>query len=372
MSKKKEKFRLKRGVNKIRDVFSGKIQITNRLKFFALIGSIASVHIFLLVIFSVYQIFPLFVVNIFSILTYMLCFWLMWGEREHYLTIYFVTYTEVILHSLAATLCIGWKFGFAQYIIAIIPVGFYICYTLDIERRKFALAAISGVFSAVVFVICKIISFYREPFVVVDHAALELFLYIFNSLCAFVFLILFSLVFVYEIKLSSSQLRHQNAILDKLASTDPLTGLYNRRSMDVFLSQAVEARASFALIMCDIDNFKKVNDTYGHDFGDVVLKGIAKITSDQVKGHGYVCRWGGEEILILINNASEESSRRVAENIRRNVANRVFELNEKWIHCTLTLGIALHDGKEPVEETITRADYNLYCGKRNGKNAVVL
>ena len=146
MSKKKEKFRLKRGVTKLARVFSGKIQITNRLKFFALIGSIASVHIFLLVIFSVYQIFPLFVVNIFSILTYMLCFWLMWGEREHYLTIYFVTYTEVILHSLAATLCIGWKFGFAQYIIAIIPVGFYICYTLDIERRKFALAAISGVF----------------------------------------------------------------------------------------------------------------------------------------------------------------------------------------------------------------------------------
>ena len=124
--------------------------------------------------------------------------------------------------------------------------------------------------------------------------------------------------------------------------------------------------------MCDIDNFKKVNDTYGHDFGDVVLKGIASITAEQVKGHGYVCRWGGEEILILINNASEESSFRIAENIRRNVANRVFELNDKWIHCSLTLGIALYDGKEPVEETITRADYNLYCGKRNGKNAVVL
>lgn len=372
MSKRKEKLHLKREVNKIGDVFSGKIQITNRLKFYTLIGSIASVHIFLLVIFSVFHIFPLFVVNIFSILTYTLCFWLMWGEREHYLTIYFITYIEVILHSLAATLCIGWKFGFAQYIIAIIPVGFYICYTLDIERRKFALAAISGVFSAVVFVICKIISFFREPFVVVDHVALELFLYIFNSLCAFVFLILFSLVFVYEIKLSSSQLKHQNAILDKLASTDPLTGLYNRRSMDIFLSQAVESKASFALIMCDIDNFKKVNDTYGHDFGDAVLKGIAKITSEQVKGHGYVCRWGGEEILILINNASKESSRHVAENIRRNVANHVFELNEKWIHCTLTLGIALHDGKEPVEETITRADYNLYCGKRNGKNAVVV
>ncbi|MDE6406652.1 MAG: GGDEF domain-containing protein [Lachnospiraceae bacterium] len=372
MNAKHWKIRLKKGFNKLRDVLTGKTQITNRLKFHALIGSIASVHVLLLVIFSVFQIMPLFYFNIFSVLTYVVCFWLMWGEREHYLTIYFITYIEVILHSFAATICLGWKFGFAQYIIAIVPVGFYICYTLDIKRKKFTIATVSAIFSAAAFLACKFLSFFGEPLVEVDNIVLELSFYVFNSLCAFVFLILFSLVFVFEMKLSSNQLKHQNAILNKLASTDPLTGLYNRRSMDIFLNQAVESASSFALIMCDIDNFKKVNDTYGHDFGDVVLKGIAGITSDQVKGHGYVCRWGGEEILILINNASEESSLRIAENIRRNVANRVFELNNKWIHCSLTLGVALYDGKESVEDTITRADYNLYCGKRNGKNAVVL
>lgn len=372
MNTKQWKVRLKRGVNKFKDVLTGKTQITNRWKFHALIGSIASVHVLLLVIFCVFHIMPLFYFNIFSVLTYAVCFWLMWGDREHYLTIYLITYIEVILHSFAATICLGWKFGFAQYIIAIVPVGFYICYTLDIKREKFTIATVSAIFSAVAFLACKFLSFFGEPLVETDNIALELSLYVFNSLCAFVFLTLFSLVFVFEMKLSNSQLKHQNAILDKLASTDPLTGLYNRRSMDIFLNQAVESSSSFALIMCDIDNFKKVNDTYGHDFGDVVLKGIAGITTEQVKGHGYVCRWGGEEILILINNASEESSFRIAENIRRNVANRVFELNDKWIHCSITLGIALYNGNEPVEETITRADYNLYCGKRNGKNAVVL
>lgn len=372
MSKGKWQLRLGKGVNKITDIMSGKIQITNRLKFHALIGSIASVHIFLLIIFCVFHIMPLFFFNIFSVITYMFCFWLMCGTREHYLTIYYITYIEIILHTFAATVCLGWRFGFAQYIIAVIPVGFYICYTLNIEKRKFMIATLSGVFSAIAFLCCKFISFFVDPLVPLDNVILELSLYVFNSLCAFVFLILFSLIFVYEIKLSSSQLKHQNAILNKLASTDPLTGLYNRRSMDIFLAQAVETESRFALIMCDIDNFKKVNDTYGHDFGDVVLKGISQITGEQVKGHGYVCRWGGEEILILINNASEESSLRIAENIRRNVANRVFELDEKWIRCSLTLGIALHKGKEPVEDTITRADYNLYCGKRNGKNTVVL
>ncbi len=366
------KSRLKKGMKNFKSVLSGKRQITNRLKFHALIASIASVHVLLLVIFYVFHVMPMFYFNIFSVLTYALCFWLMRGEHEHYLAIYFITYIEVLLHSFAATICLGWQFGFAQYIIAIIPVGFYICYTLDIRRRKFTIATVSALFSAVAFLTCKFISFFIEPAVILDNIALELALYVFNSLCAFTFLILFSLVFIFEIKLSSNQLKHQNAILDKLASTDPLTGLYNRRSMDVFLSQAVETESNFALIMCDIDDFKKVNDTYGHDFGDVVLKGVANITTEQVKEHGYVCRWGGEEILILLNNASEESSFRIAENIRRNVANRVFDLNEKWIHCSLTLGIALHNSEEAVEDTITRADYNLYCGKRNGKNAVVL
>lgn len=142
--------------------------------------------------------------------------------------------------------------------------------------------------------------------------------------------------------------------------------------MDIFLSQAVESNVGFALIMCDIDDFKKVNDTYGHDFGDVVLKGVAKITTEQVREKGYVCRWGGEEILILLNNASKESSFHIAENIRRNVANNVFDMDEKWVRCSITIGVALHEEFEAVEETITRADYNLYRGKRNGKNAVVL
>lgn len=364
--------RLRKGIRQLKDVLIGRTQITNKLKFYLMIGSVMSVHVLLLCIFYVFRVIPLFIFNICSIATYLTCFHLIHKGREHYLTIYFITYLEVILHSFAACLVLGWQYGFAQYIIAIIPVGFYICYMLDINRRKIKIAISLAVISMFAFFLCKILSFYREPLIILDNEILELSLYIFNACCTFVFLILFTLVFVFEIRLSSNQLQHQNAILDKLASTDPLTGLYNRRSMDVFLSQAVESDVGFALIMCDIDDFKKVNDTYGHDFGDVVLKGVAKITTEQVREKGYVCRWGGEEILILLNNASEESSYRIAENIRRNVANKVFDLNEKWIHCSLTLGIALHEKRETVEETITRADYNLYRGKRGGKNAVVL
>lgn len=369
---KKWKTRLKKGVKNIKKVLSGKMQMTNRQKFHALIGSIVSVHVFLLVIFWIFHVTPMFIFNFFSVITYAFCFWLMRGGREHYLTIFFITDIEVILHTFAAGICIGWQFGFAQYIIAIVPVGFYICYTLELKRYRFTIATMSAVFSAVAFLACKFLSFFGEPVAPLDNIALELVLYVFNSLCAFTFLILFSLIFIFEIKLSSNQLKHQNAILEKLASTDPLTGLYNRRSMDIFLSQAVETESNFALIMCDIDDFKKVNDTYGHDLGDVVLKGVASITSEQVKEQGYVCRWGGEEFLILLNNASEENTFRIAENIRRNVANRMFDLSEQLIHCSLTLGIAFHHSDENVEDTITRADYKLYRGKKSGKNVVIM
>ena len=369
---KKWRTRLRKGANNIKKVLGGKMQMTNSQQYHVLIGSILPVHVFLLVIFYTFHVTPMFIFNIFSVLTYVFCFWLMHGDREYYLAIFFIAYIEIILHSFAASICVGWQFGFAQYIIAIVPVGFYTCYRLEIKRHRFTIATLAAVFAAVSFLFCKFLSFFWEPVVVLDNVVLEFVLYVFNSLCAFTFLIIFSLIFIFEIRLSSNQLKHQNAILDKLASTDPLTGLYNRRSMDIFLSQAVETESNFALIMCDIDDFKKVNDTYGHDLGDVVLKGVASITAEQVKEKGYVCRWGGEEILILLNNASEENTFRIAENIRRNVSNRMFDLNEKWVHCSLTLGIAFHHTDEAVEETITRADYKLYRGKRSGKNVVIM
>lgn len=353
-----------------KNILSGNIKITNRLKFMAIIFSVTMVHLFLTIIFGCLHILPLFLFNIFSVLTYVLCFFLV--RKDFFLPVYYITYLEIILHSFIATLCLGWQFGFAQYIIAIIPVGYYICYTMNIKRHKVLIATISALVAMLVFLSCKIFSFYREPLYILDNQFWEIGLYIFNSICSFLFLIVFSLVFVFEIKLTSNQLKHQNAVLEQLASTDPLTGLYNRRSMDVFLSQALESSSTFTLVMCDIDDFKKINDTYGHDFGDVVLKGIAKIVTAQVKEQGYVCRWGGEEILILINNTSLESAYRISENIRRNVANQVFEYNSQWVRCSLTLGVAVHDKKDTVEETITQADYNLYRGKRTGKNKVVL
>lgn len=353
-----------------KNILNGTEQVTNRQKFSLIIYSIACVHAFLLCMFIALRILPLSLFNLASVSTYL--FAVYWVRRERYLVVYYITYFEIILHSFVATLCIGWQFGFAQYIIGVIPVGYYVCFTLETKRHKLAIATQNAAAAALLFLSCKFLSYYKEPFYPIDNPMIEFSIYTFNSICTFLFLIFFSMLYVTEMRWTYARLRHQNTILEQLANTDPLTGLYNRRSMQLFIEQALASDSDFSLIMGDIDDFKKVNDTYGHDFGDVALYDIAQIAVGQVGEHGYVCRWGGEELLILVSNSSHEQTCQIAEGIRRHVADHIFEMGDQRIRCTLTLGVAFYQKGMSIEETIAQADRHLYRGKRSGKNKVVI
>lgn len=335
-----------------------------------IIYSIALVHVFLVLLFWLLHIIPLVVFNIGSVITYLYCAHTI-RIRGSLINVFYATYIEIIVHSFIATICVGWHFGFPQYIIGLIPFGYYMCYTLMTEARKYYIATMLSIAAFLSFIGCRAISmFLGSLFEVNVSLATEYAIYTFNTFCNFTFLFMVTFVFVMEMHEATNKLSGQNAILDKLASIDPLTGLYNRRSMQVFLDHALEAEEAFCLVMCDIDNFKRVNDTYGHDFGDVVLKEIAQIVQQHVKDHGYVCRWGGEEILIL-SNGKLDNACNIAENIRRSVENHIFRFQDKFIHCSLTLGIASHRIGNTVEDTIMHADSRLYYGKQNGKNRVV-
>ena len=163
--------------------------------------------------------------------------------------------------------------------------------------------------------------------------------------------------------------------LEKHANYDPLTHLLNRRSMDSQL-QAAHALASagkadFCLLMLDIDNFKQVNDTFGHDCGDEVLKQIAGIISTSVKKDDRVFRWGGEEILVLLK-ADEDRAADVAERIRHEVATeKVHYRDEAEVSISVTIGLAPWRDGMSIQALMDDADAKLYYGKRHGKNQVV-
>ncbi len=340
-----------------------------KYKYSLIISMVGMVHVCLVVLFCVLRVTPMALLNTGSVLLYVFCLWLIRHDGDMRV-VFYATYLEIIVQSFAATLCIGWRFGFPQYVIALVPFGYYMCHALLDNGRRYIIATVLGLVALVSFVSCRMLSMYFGALYQLNVSDIaELGIYIFNALCNFGFLFIVTVIFLVEMQSATDQLQRQNEILDTMANIDPLTGLYNRRSMHTFLSNAQE-NGPFCLVMCDIDDFKKINDTYGHDTGDNVLKEIARIVQKEVDKHGRACRWGGEEMLLLIHGDLEQA-RRISENIRHVVNNFVFCLKGQSIHCSITIGVALHQEGEGIDHTITHADNNLYYGKRNGKNRVV-
>jgi diguanylate cyclase len=159
------------------------------------------------------------------------------------------------------------------------------------------------------------------------------------------------------------------------ASSDPLTGLANRRFMDSVITGQDEGDRTppIGVIMADIDHFKSINDRYGHNGGDIVLREVAKAISTCTRGSDHVARWGGEEFLILLPGSPASQVAEVAERIRRQVESIRFDelvRDGSPLSVTLTLGIMQRTNQELLQETIRKADDRLYEGKRLGRNRV--
>ena len=162
--------------------------------------------------------------------------------------------------------------------------------------------------------------------------------------------------------------------LRKLIERDPLTNLYNRRSGEKKMTETIrytkKSGGSFALVFGDIDFFKKINDTYGHDFGDVVLIETAKILSDNMAGKGYVIRWGGEEFLIVLQNFTKEKAIAEMTGILEQIRGHVMSSGEISTSITMTFGVTEGSGEESLDDLIKAADAKLYFGKKNGRNRI--
>ncbi|MGN1106430.1 MAG: GGDEF domain-containing protein, partial [Huintestinicola sp.] len=329
--------------------------------------SAAAIHFMLIFIFAYIGIYIMSVVNIVSTICYILCGILV--KKERYILFYYIAFVEVCLHSYIATIFVGWDPGFPLYIIGIMPVIFYMHFSLD-ESAGLHESLLIGLCCLLAFVVCKIISYRIEPIYVISEKT-AVCIYIFNTFCTFGVLLFFSLFFLREIQFSKSVLVEQNAELDKMAGIDALTGLYNRRSMDRILNNAAASGKTFSVIMCDIDDFKQINDAFGHNIGDEVLRRISDTIVSLLRENDYVCRWGGEEILILASGTPIYKAALVAERIRSNIDHIEIEKGEDLIMCTITAGVAESSEAGTIEEIIGLADDRLYSGKRSGKNKVV-
>lgn len=164
----------------------------------------------------------------------------------------------------------------------------------------------------------------------------------------------------------------QNISYKNIAEIDYLTGLYNRAPMNEIISKHFKMLSnhqirSLAIILCDIDNFKNVNDTYGHIFGDIVLSKVAEILNIKISKFGKICRWGGEEFLAIIPAQNFKKCIQIAESAR--IA--IHSANPDKVPISATFGLLYIENAIEINDAISIADNLLYRGKNQGKNQVV-
>lgn len=170
-------------------------------------------------------------------------------------------------------------------------------------------------------------------------------------------------------------LRSKVSILEKSSNLDPLTRTYNRRALETYLNslcKVQQKKLDTRILLIDIDDFKNVNDKYGHLAGDKVLIFLAKLISRSLRDGDKVFRFGGEEFLVLLTRADENTGNKVAARILEGVRTSTLFYKQHEINITLSIGIANFKSGDSCDSFIDRADKALYVAKDNGKDQVVV
>ncbi|HEX8500221.1 MAG TPA: diguanylate cyclase [Pyrinomonadaceae bacterium] len=172
----------------------------------------------------------------------------------------------------------------------------------------------------------------------------------------------------------AEELRRSAEAASEMSMTDALTGLLNRyglqRALQRELSEARRYGRPLSCLLLDVDFFKAVNDTYGHAAGDTALAQAARVLSESVRGSDVVCRYGGEEFLVLAPETGTEGARALAEKIRRAFSSRLFGDGGRTFPLTLSAGVAQLGPDESGNDMIVRADEALYHAKQSGRDRV--
>lgn len=273
------------------------------------------------------------------------------------------------VYAIIATLIYGWSSGFYFLVLAVLPLTF-----LNIPPRKIT-AVIMGLALGGCVIALYVVSLVFPPAIQLAQGVTTA-IFFANLIWCVVSLAVIGYYFEKGAAATEASLMLANTRLSNLAATDPVTNLANRRTM---LSKINQERIRlertgevFSLIMIDIDNFKLVNDEYGHDAGDFVLVSLAAIINFIIRKQDHVARWGGDEFLVFLPETSMSGARVVAEKIRSRILTTPFIYREMDIPVTVTLGVSQGDVDTGIGNCIRKADIALYAGKQAGKNRVTL
>lgn len=182
--------------------------------------------------------------------------------------------------------------------------------------------------------------------------------------------------FIYQQKKIIEKIKKELSEKDELIYKDELTGLLNRRAFERDIRELVKSNIPFSIAMIDLDNFKQINDTYGHQFGDEVLKGFAEVAEHTLRDSDRKYRVGGEEFIILLPKNDIPAAYKAIERLRENFNKKEFEYNGKKLHFSFSAGLTEFKGCKTsvdncINELLNKADSLLYKAKSYGKNVVM-
>ena len=344
-------------------------------KYLAIAGTISIVHIFYLYFFYRIGLSFMSMYNIICITGYL------YFSAEAYKgnkikALYYYTIIEIPMHAVLSTIYLGFDFRFTLMLYTAVSIMFYLMLFIEGSKRPIVYTSLLSLIYFILFVGVRLYTFKNAPLYSSKKLTpeLEQLMVSFNFMISFLGVIFFNILHAIEYGYIKNKFVNENSKLDNFATLDPLTNLLNRRSTDEKLMQLFDAHYhdedAFSIIMCDIDKFKSVNDTYGHDAGDYVLKEVAWILKDTVRDGDIVSRWGGEEFLIIVNN-NKANAAILAERIRSQVEAHTYTYKNASLHITLTLGVSSYHANTDIKSLIKSADQKLYRGKENGRNQVV-
>ena len=332
----------------------------------AVAGSFFVIHIGMFVLFFSCGVMPMVYFNVLSLAFYAASFILIWKNQLRVFSV--AVYIEVLLHMTLAALFTGWGNGFQVTLVglsALLYFAEYMGHALGIKHvHALPLCALGMCMYLGTFVVLAV---YPAPYTLPSEVTF--WLQIAWGIIVFVVSVSVLEVFVRTTFRSEATLANQ-------LEHDKLTGLPNRYRMARYLGDiaAESGLEGYWVAMIDIDDFKKINDTYGHNCGDFVLHELAVIMADN-RAEAEICRWGGEEFLLVGQMGecdSLEDLRSYFERIRKAICDHTFWYEERRLNLSVTIGVAQYCAGQNLSEWINAADKKLYSGKASGKNQVLL
>lgn len=316
------------------------------------------IHVFNVFLFWKFGLFPLVVLNVISSVIYVIFLTIFKDENLRISFAYF----EIIFFSAMTELISGGHFGTLTFVIGMVAVIFFM---LPYSNRKKHIYQLVGAALAVAISLISVFNYSLYPELmdlVLHHSS---FVKVLNLIIT-----LFSLFYLTNLYLV--ELRTTREKLDYSSNHDMLTGLYNRRFFESIMKRSKdEKETSFSVAMLDVDDFKKINDTYGHETGDRVLAAVSKCIEACLPQDAVAVRWGGEEFVLYLPQVENSRALEVLETFRTNLSEQEIYHKGTRVAITATIGLCTGESIADYEEYLRQADEKLYWGKKHGKNQIV-